>query len=153
LLWLIIGGLLGAGLYYFFEQRNKPVETPVLTQMQTPNILYTAFEDNRRNVDRNPKQYISANGATTPDDAEGLYLLGRAYLLEERYPEAKQMFLQARDRLAQAKEVNAKTLANEITMSLAIISNPFSQKVFHEEINAGKAESNSQTNANTNANQ
>jgi len=152
MLWLIIGGLLGAGLYYFFQQRNKPVETPVLTQMQTPNILYTAFEDNRRNVDKNPKQYISANGTMPPDDAEGLYLMGRAHLLEGQFAEAKQMFLQAKDRLAQAKEANSKVLATEITMGLAIINDPFAQKEFQKEINLTKPDANSQTNSNSNAN-
>lgn len=153
LLLLIFGGLLGAGLYYFFEQRNKPVETPVLTQMQTPNILYTAFEDNRRNVDRNPKQYISANGSVVPDDAEGLYLLGRAYLLEGQYPESKQMFLRARDQLAQVKEINSKTLENEIIMGLAVVNNPFAQKEFQKEINPDKTGFNSPVNTGANNNQ
>lgn len=146
LLLLIVGGIVGAGLHYLFLQNNKPLPAPVITEMQTPNIEYTAFEDSRRSVDKNPQQFISASGAGVPDDAEGLYLLGRAFLLDGKFTEAKQMFLQARDRLAQVKEVNGKVLANEIAMGLAIINDPLAQKEFQNGLNPVNQNANLQTN-------
>ncbi|MDQ6786256.1 MAG: protein phosphatase 2C domain-containing protein [Acidobacteriota bacterium] len=146
LLWLIIGGVLGAGLYYVFERNNRP---PAITEMQTPNIAFSAFEENRRNVDRNPQQYIAASTAP-PEDAEDFYLLGRAYLYAGRFADAKQMFVQARDRLAQTNVVNEKVLANDIETGLIIADVPAAQDEFKKTINLNN--SSSQTKANTGAN-
>ena len=147
---LLIGGAIGAGAYHFSRQ-NVPVVSqpaPQITEMKTPNIPFTAFEENRRNVDRNPQQFIAAN-ASQPQDATDFYLLGRAYLLTAKYTEAKQSLTTAKNLLAQADEVNGKTLANEIAMSLAIINDPFALRAFEKDI----VESNSSANlpSNTNA--
>jgi len=148
-MWIILGGILGAGLLYLFLQNNKPPEAPVLTEMRTPNILYTSFEDNRRNVDKNPKQYITAN-AVPPDDAEGLYLLGRAYLLNAQFPEARQNFLLAKDRLAQAKDINAKVLANDIETGLVIVGVPAAQEEFNKMLKSNNTGLQTNTNLNDN---
>jgi len=147
LLWLIVGGLLGAGLYYIFERNNQP---PAITEMQTPNIAFSAFESNRRNVDRNPQQYIAANTAP-PEDAEDFYLLGRALLYTGKFPEAKEMFLQAKDRLAQTNGVNSKVLANDIEVGLIIVGNPLAQDEFKKSANLNNSGMPANTNINTNS--
>ena len=134
LLLLLLGGAIGAGVSYsLFQQSTPPQPAPQITEMKTPNIPFSAFEENRRNVDRNPQQFISANGAR-PQDAIDYYLLGRAFLLTFKYPEAKQALTEAKNRLAQTDSVNSKTLANEIAMALAIINDPFAQKAFEKDI-------------------
>ena len=146
ILLLISGAIIGVGAYYFWLASNvqPPVAQPApqITQMQTPDIKFSAFEENRRNVDRSPETFIAANAAK-PQDAEDFFLLGRAYLLTGKYAEAKQAFTESRNRLAQAKDVNSKTLANEIAISMAIINDPFAQKSLEKDVLTNKTESNS----------
>ena len=134
LLLLLIGGAIGAGVYRYLFQQSAPVQpVPQITEMKSPDIPFSEFEKNRRNVDRNPQQFISAIGAS-PQDAIDYYLLGRAFLLTAKYPEAKQAFTESKNRLAQTDSVNSKTLANEIAMALAIINDPFAQKAFEKDM-------------------
>lgn len=150
LLWLIIGGLAGAGLYHLFLQNNKPPEAPPVLVRQSDNIDLTAFENNRRRVDDNPQQFLAANTAP-PEDAEDYYLLGRADLYSGKFPEAKQMFTEAKNRLAQTGEVNSKVLANDIETGLLIVEVPFAQDEFKKRMNLNRTDVNSQeTNLNTN---
>ncbi len=144
LLVLIVGGIIGAGLHYLWTQSIAPTPqpTPQISQMQTANIPFSAFEENRRNVDKNPQQFISANSAA-PQDAEDFYLLGRAYLLNKQYPEARKSFLEAKNKLAQTTETNSKILANEISMALAIIDTPIAQRSFEQDVSASNPPSNS----------
>ncbi|MGI8467371.1 MAG: PP2C family protein-serine/threonine phosphatase, partial [Pyrinomonadaceae bacterium] len=90
---LVCAVIVAAAYSLFFKPQPQQVvqETPKITEMQSPNIPYSAFEDNRRNVDRDPSKYITANGASAAD-AEDYYLLGRAYLLTEKYVDAKNAF-------------------------------------------------------------
>lgn len=143
-----LGGILGIGAYYFLLQ-NKPIEIPQPLPAQSQNIPFTSFEEARRTVDRNPQQYINAN-TLPPENAEDFYLLGRAHLFSGRFSEAKQLFLQAKDRLAQTNEVNSKVMANDIIMSLAIINDEFAKKEFQKELNLDNSNSNTQPNINKN---
>lgn len=149
---LLIGGALGAGAYHLTRQNPAAIPQPVpqITEMKTPNIPFTAFEENRRNVDRNPQQFIAANAAR-PQDATDFYLLGRAYLLTAKYTEAKQALTTAKNLLAQADEVNGKTLANEIAMSMAIINDPFALRAFEKDVLQNNPAPNQNTNANSSA--
>jgi PPM family protein phosphatase len=148
---LILGGIVGAALYYFLSQ--SPVQTvkepPQLTQMQSPNIEYTAFEGSRRNVDDNPQQFISSGGANA-QDAEGLYLLGRAYFITGDYIKAKDAFTRAKDRLSEVKDINRKTLENEIAIGLSIVENNIARNEF---INQKRLLNVPQNPSNTNGNQ
>ncbi len=144
---LLLGGILGAGAYYFWaQQNNKEPDKPEMPPMQSVNVPFSTFENNRRNVDKDPANFISANAAA-PQDAEDYYLLGRAYLLNKKYPEAKNSFEQAKNRLSQADEANAKILPNEIALGLAIINNPFSQSAFETDLNLNNPNSNTQNNS------
>lgn len=117
---LFVGAILGAAGYYFLMP--KPIAEVPAPVIETPaeNIAYKAFEDNRRNVDENPSQFINAI-RNSAQDAEDFYLLGRAYLLTGKYNEAQQAFNNAKNLLAMTDQVNSKVLANEIAMGLAII--------------------------------
>lgn len=155
LLLLLLGGLIGAGAVYLFSQNKQQPEVPQIVQQQTANIPYSAFEDNRRNVDRNPEQYIfTTNGKA--ESSEEYYLLGRANLLTGKYSEAKKAFEEAKNRLSQTNEVNSKILANEIAMALAIINDPFAQKAFEKDMilnNSGANVQSNSANGFSNANQ
>jgi protein phosphatase len=145
LLLLLLGGVIGAGAFYLLSQNKSQPEVPQIVEQQTTNSPYSAFEDNRRNVDRNPEQYIfSSNGQA--ESAEDYYLLGRANLLAGKYPEAKIAFEEAKNRLAQTSEVNSKILANEIAMALAIINNPSAQRAFEKDMSLNKSDSDAQSN-------
>ena len=141
LLFLIVGAVLGAGGYYFWVQNIKLAEVPPVTQTQ--NFPSTAFEENRRIVDKNPEQYIFDAGGKA-ENAEEFYLLGRAFLLTGRNLEAFAAFGQAKNRLAQVSEDNSQVLTNEIAMSLAIINNSSAQREF----NLNKGISKQSTNGN-----
>ena len=117
-----------------------------------PDIPFKAFEDNRRNVDGNPRQFIATNMTSTPEDAEDFYLMGRAYLLIGKFPEAKEMFLQAKDRLAQTSEVNNRVMANDIILSLAVINDEFAKREVVKELNLNTSNTNTQTNSNNSVN-
>lgn len=134
LIFLLIGSILGAVLYYLLAApAAAPPSAPQISEMQTQNIPVSAFEENRRNVDRNPEQFILAN-SSSPQDAVDFYLLGRAFLLTGRYSEAKESLNESKNRLAQADEANSKTLVHEIALALAVINDPFAQKSFEKDV-------------------
>ena len=149
ILFLIVGGILGAGIYYLFSQNNRQPVVPQLTQ-QSSNIEFSSFETLRRSVDNDPNSFINRNANIT-QDAEGLYLLGRAYLLTGKYPEAKKSFEDARNKLGQAGVVNSKVLTNDIALGMAIIDETSEQEKFQNQTTPNAPNSNLQTNANVNA--
>lgn len=150
LMLLLIGGLVGFGAYYLYQQSNPTPQVPVITETKSSNIPLTAFEEARREVDNSPERYLAANAAT-PQDSEDHYLLGRAQLLTGKYVEAKRQFTLAKEKLASSDPANTKTLAAEIALGTAIADNPTVAEVFAKEIAAGANPQNSNTNANTNS--
>jgi serine/threonine protein phosphatase PrpC len=151
LLLLIVGAVLGAGAYYFWMQNNKPVEVPQITQMQSPNIPFTAFEEARRKVDAEPEKFIIANGSATQQNAEAYYLLGRAYLLTGKFGEAKKAFDEAKNHLGEIGAVNSKVLENDIEAGSIIATNPFAQEEFKKKLTQKQTDTTVPTNANVNA--
>lgn len=149
LMWLIIGGIAGAGLHYIFLQNNK---APTLTAAQTPSAEFAVFENNRRRVDGNPKQFIAA-ASIPPADAENSYLLGRAYLLDGKFTEAGQMFLQAKERLEQARNATDKLLANDIEIGLAVVGSPAAQSELKKALDAAGSQTDSNNSPNQSSNQ
>jgi len=150
ILFLVLGGIIGAGIYYLFSRNNRQPEVPQLIQ-QSPNIEFSSFETLRRNVDTDPNSFINMNANIT-QDAEVLYLLGRAYLLTGKFPEAKKSFEDARNKLGQTNVVNSKVLTNDIALGLAIVDEAAAQNKFQSQINPGNSNMNAQTNSNTNVN-
>ena len=154
---LLLGAILGAAAYHFMAKPQPPPpivqETPKIVEMQSPNISYSAFEDNRRNVDRDPAKYIIADG-TDAKDAEDYYLLGRAYLLQEKYVDAKNAFLKAKELLPQSNGGDKAMLGNEIAIGLSIVDSTFSKSALKAErkdmISASSQSSNTNATANVN---
>jgi hypothetical protein len=127
------------------SSKNQQPEFPQLAQ-QSQNIEISSFETLRRSVDNDPNSYINKNANIT-QDAEGLYLLGRAYLLTGKYPEAKKSFVDAKNKLAQASLVNGGVLANDIALGLTIVEESAAQTKFQNQISTKNSPTN---NPNTN---
>ncbi len=153
---LLLGSILGAaGYYYWVQSQPEPepvVQTPALSDMKSTNISLTAFEDGRREVDRDPVGYLNANPASM-QTAEDYFLVGRASMLVGKNWEAKRAFNEARSRLASADPKNAKTMAMEISMALAIIESPQASESFTRDLATAAATGPAApTNSNTNTN-
>lgn len=152
-LMLLIGGALGAGGFWLWQQYNPAPQVPVITEMKSSNVPVTEFEESRRLVDGDPARFLAANAAS-PNDAEDHYLLGRAQLLTGKYVEAKRQFTLAKERLPQVDQANAKTLAAEIALGAVIADNVAAQEAFAKEIAAANqpvGSTNTNTNGNSNA--
>lgn len=152
LLFIVLGAAIGAAAYYFaFPTKISDTPPPQITQDKYPdgNIPRSAFEENRRSVDQNPAGYLSVNAP--PQDAEDFYLRGRAYLLTGNLWQAKQAFNEAKNRLASADKSNAKVMATDIAMALAIINNGPAQLAFQNDI-AGQKNGSAPPEANANSN-
>lgn len=147
----LLGGAVGFGGFWFWQQSNPSNQIPVLNETKSNNIPLTAFEEARREVDNSPERYLAANAAT-PQDAEDHYLLGRAQILTGKYVEAKRQFTLAKERLAQVDASNAKTLAADIAFGTAIADNPLVAEAFVREITGASPSANSNTNANQSIN-
>ena len=146
---LLLGSIIGLGVYHF-ALAPKPADTggPQLSEMRAANIPLSAFEENRRDVDKDPAGYIT-KFALSPQDCEDYYLLGRAYMLTGDFIKARAAFNESRNRLADADPVNAKILASDIAMALAVTNDTTIQKILKTELDAASKPS---ANTNTNAN-
>jgi serine/threonine protein phosphatase PrpC len=133
---LLLGGAIGLGVYHFVLA-PKPVDqsVPPLSEMRTANIPLSAFEENRRQVDKDPVGYI-AGYSTSPQDCEDYYLLGRAYLLTGDYPKARIALTESRNRLAESDPVNAKTLSADIAVALVVTNDTTIQSMLKKELDA-----------------
>lgn len=152
LMYVALGALIGAGLYWLLVPKPEPVvvpaAAPAIQETKSNNIALTAFEEGRRLVDSDPEKYITANAASA-QEAEDYFLLGRAFLLSGKYWEARRAFTEARNRLPQVVDQNnAKTMAHEIAMALAIIGSSQATENFQKDIATAKSIS-----ANSNADQ
>lgn len=145
-----LGAVVGFGAYHLgFRTYPEPgpVANPV-TEMQSENVAMTAFEKNRRNVDSDPTGYLGSVPAEARD-AEDAYLLGRAYLLAGDFPKAQSSFKEARRLLAagEVDEANAKILADDIALGLAVTHDTTIQGILKSELERSNTPP-----ANTNAN-
>ncbi len=135
-----IGFIIGAGAIWIFMQTAVPTAVVPPPPDKTEDISMSSLENLRRSLDDNPADFIAKN-ATTPRDAEDYFLLGRAYMLTEKYPEAKKAFEEARNKLDETDFANADVIANDIAAYLAIIENPNAQKMFSDELKKARANS------------
>jgi serine/threonine protein phosphatase PrpC/cytochrome c-type biogenesis protein CcmH/NrfG len=130
---LLAGAVSGALGYQYFIERNSTASGPVLTEMRSANIPQSAFEENRRNVDKDPAGYAARFGSN-PQDSEDYYLLGRAYLLSGDYVRARSSLTEARARLAGADPANARILSSDIAMALALTNDTTIQAMLRNEL-------------------
>ena len=156
---LLLGGVLGlAGYHFLVLPALQQTSEPQITEMKSANIPLTAFEENRRNVDKDPAAYVArvqASPQQQPDSSD-FYLLGRAYMLLGDYPKARAALIESRNRLAYTEPANVNVLTTDIAMALAVTNEPTIQNMLKKELEATKpgANANTPTNANvkTNAN-
>ncbi|HQX57258.1 MAG TPA: protein phosphatase 2C domain-containing protein [Pyrinomonadaceae bacterium] len=148
---LLVGSVIGLLAYHFFlVPKPQSVDLPAPTQMQSDNIPLSTFEKGRRLVDADPATYIAKVGAA-PTDCEGLYLLGRAYLLSGDFMKGREALVQARTLIATADPVNRATVSTEIMLALAVTNDPEAQRNLKKEIETIKA-ANSTANTNVSSN-
>ncbi|MEQ1923989.1 MAG: protein phosphatase 2C domain-containing protein [Pyrinomonadaceae bacterium] len=142
---LVIGSAIGLGVYHFaLAPKAADAPLPQLSEMRSANIPLSAFEENRRAVDKDPAGYVQKN--SSPQDAEDYYLVGRAHMLTGDYVKARTALLAARDRLAEADPTNADVLRDDIAILLAVTNDTTIQNMLKKEFEAVKKP------ANTNAN-
>jgi len=146
---LLLGSVIGLGAYHYFLAPKLSTEPLPITEMKSNNIPLSSFEENRRNVDKDPAGYIAKMG-TSPETCEDYYLIGRAYLLVGDAVKGRSALAEARSRITGADVVNAKTLATDIAVAMAITNDPAAQGVLKKELESSKPASNNIANANSN---
>lgn len=142
LLMLVIGSAVGIGVYHYLfvrpqlEQQTRAL--PPITEMESRNQQLSAFEDNRRTVDKFPAEALAQFGAS-PSDAEDYYLVGRAHLLLGQYVEAKKAFLDSKARIAagDVDQNNRKTLETEIALAMTVLNDTTVQTILKSQLNQG----------------
>lgn len=145
LVWFLIGGLIGAGITYFWLNDQKTETVNDIPEPRTEEPFVSSFEQRRKNVDENPAQFIAAN--ISPQSAEDFYLIGRAYLRQGNYADARIAFENAKEKLNEINNENDENLAFEIAQGLSIVNDPFAQKTFEKELGISKSvDSNTQVN-------
>ncbi len=133
---LVLGAILGIGAYYFaIAPPAVDTDGPQLTEMRAANIPLSAFEENRRNVDKDPSGYVERFGQD-PQDCEDFYLLGRAYLLTGDYSNARNALVEARNRLSEADPTNASVLASDIAIAMSVTNGTTVQSMLRKELEA-----------------
>lgn len=148
---LVIGSAIGLGVYHFaLAPKAAEAPLPQLSEMRSANIPLSAFEENRRAVDKDPAGYVQKN--SSPQDAEDYYLVGRAHMLTGDYVKARTALLAARDRLAEADPTNADVLRDDIAILLAVTNDTTIQNILKKEFEAVKKPANTNANATTNSN-
>ncbi len=131
LLLLLIGSAFGAVGYYYWSINNPTV--PVTNvPVQNPPVPYSAFEEDRRSVDKNPAQYLQTHkdNAITAEDH---YLVARALLQEKKYTEAAAALQKAKESLNLTSEGNRRTLELEIAQAVSIAAAKEAQAAFEKE--------------------
>jgi cytochrome c-type biogenesis protein CcmH/NrfG len=138
---ILLGGLLGISVYYF-ASTLKPAEPskPQISEMKAANIPLSAFEENRRDVDKDPAGYLQKN--PTPQDAEDYYLVGRGYLLTGDFPKAHSAFVESRNRLGEADPINVQVLKDDLAVAIAVTNDTTIQNIVKKELTPSAANSN-----------
>lgn len=152
LLLLLLGVAIGAGAFYGAQKYlPKAPEIQPLTEVQTPNIAYSAFEDARRTVDANPEQFIK-NLEGKANGAEDNYLLARAYLHKNKLTEAVNCLIAAKNQLKDVPADQQKMLATEIAILGAVAADPKAAQAFQTSAASMMAPKAVEGNTNTNVN-
>ena len=149
---MLLGGIIGLAAYNFFlVPLKKQTDASQIYEMRSSNEPQTAFEENRRNVDKSPAEALT-RFAADPRDAEDFFLLGRAHLLLGHYPEARMAFGEAQNKIrsGDVEPVNAKTIETEIAIEMAVTSDTTIQSILKKNLDSSLQASNANANANAN---
>lgn len=153
LLWLLLGAAIGAGGFWYWTQMNKPAEIPpqLPVTVDPAEAAVTTFEKGRRTADDEPTKYIEANKSEVKN-AEKLYLLGRAALLNHNFKEAETYFKDAQTQINEVSKGNQKTLKNDISLGLTIATSEAAQTEFKKQSPLNGSSTANTNSANTKAN-
>ncbi|MEO7539327.1 MAG: PP2C family serine/threonine-protein phosphatase [Pyrinomonadaceae bacterium] len=134
---VLLGGLLGFAAYHLFFRPAMQNPLPALSQMESGNQQLSAFEENRRTVDKMPAEAMK-RFAADPRDAEDYFLVGRSHLLLGQYPEAKRAFIESRARIAagDVDQNNRKTIETEIALAMAVLNDTTVQTIFRSQLDS-----------------
>ena len=135
---ILLGAILGIGGYYLTSPQPVDTDGPRLTEMRAANIPLSAFEENRRNVDKDPAGYLARFGSN-PQDCEDYYLLGRAYLLTGDFINARKALMESRTRLSEADPSNAGVLASDIAIAISVTNGTTAQSMLKKELEGVRA--------------
>jgi serine/threonine protein phosphatase PrpC/cytochrome c-type biogenesis protein CcmH/NrfG len=152
---LLLGSFIGFGIFYFVLNPKPTAEpsTGQFSEMRAANIPLSAFEENRRDVDKDPSGYVT-KFASSPQDCEDYYLLGRAYLLTGDFIKARQALTEARNRLSTADPVNQKTISDDIALAFVVTNDTTVQRLLKDELDQINKPANANAfNANSSVNQ
>jgi PPM family protein phosphatase len=132
----VIGGVLIGilGSYFFLNRSAQPALNANSSNPGASTAPLNAFEERRRDVDKDPVLYLAQNPA--PQNAEDFYLVGRAHLLLGDYPKARSAFLDSRSRLSNADPNNSRVLADDLAVMIAVTNNTTVQTSLRSEIDA-----------------
>ncbi len=150
---LLLGTLIGLGVYHFLlAPKTYDTNAGQLTEMRSANIPLSAFEENRRTVDKTPSQSLAQFGAD-PRDAEDYFLVGRANMLLGNYVEAKKAFIKSADLIAsgdpeKVDPKNVKTLQTEIAIAMSVVNDTTVQTMLKKELDLVNKPANTNSNAN-----
>lgn len=147
---LILGSLIGLGVYHFALAPNAtlPTADEKLSVMKTDDIALSSFEKLRRTVDADPAAYVKE--VPPAEDAEDYYLIGRAFLLTGDFPKARQAFIEAQKQLVKTNPSNLRVLQADIVTGLMITNDTTLQPRFKQELEASANVIASSANTNTN---
>ncbi len=153
LIWLLLGAALGAGGFWYWTQMNKQAEIPpqLPVTVDPAEAAVTTFEKGRRTADEEPAKYIEANKSEVKN-AEKLYLLGRAALLNHNFKEAETYFKEAQTQINEVSKGNQKTLKNDISLGLTIATSEAAQAEFKKQSPLNGSSTANTNSANTKAN-
>lgn len=151
-LMLLVGLAIGAGGFYAYQNYFAPVpEVPALTP-KTNNIPQNSVDSLRHDAVTRPAEVIKQYEAAPPKDASDFYVLGRAYLTQKNFDEAKKALIEARNRLKDVTNAeNKAALSMDINYGLVLAQSKEAQAALEKEMKLTEtpaAESNSNT-ANT----
>ncbi len=152
LLWLVIGGILGVGGYFAYQNyfANVP-EVPVLTP-KTNNIPQSSVDALRQEAVTRPAEVIKQYESAAPKDASDFFVLGKAHLFAKNYPEATKAFIEARNRLKDVTNAeNKAALAADITQGLIISQSKDVQASFERELKFTEAPAGTDSNSAANS--
>jgi len=139
---LVVGALIGLGIYHFLLKPAPPADAPPITEMKSGNEQLSSFEDLRRETSKDPVGFPVKY--PTPEDAEDYYLQGRAYFLAGDYVKARSSFTEAKnlivkgDTQTKGEAANSKVILSDIAIAMAVINDPLAQKNLKAELDAVK---------------
>jgi serine/threonine protein phosphatase PrpC len=155
LLWLAVGLILGAVAIYLWQTPpTKPAEVPAMIP-QSDNVQKSEMRKSLYNAEVNPEQVIKQYDTVTRKEASDYFILGRAYLKQKNYEEAKKNFIIARNNLKEVKDAETKaTLDSDIRLGLIASQDKAGQTAYErdEKLSLGTEPTN-QANSNISSNQ